>query len=68
LIPPYTLVEMGSNWVEKEWQTKNHLAEDSDEGAGSDGSLIGCGTRQGTAQGIVAGYGCGLMSQPGRGG
>ena len=31
----YTLVEMGSNWVQKQGQTKNHLR--SHEGAGSDG-------------------------------
>ena len=33
----YTLVEMGSNWVQKQGQTKNHLR--SHEGAGSDGPV-----------------------------
>ena len=56
---------MDSIWKEVKRQAKNHLAEDSDERAGRDGSYVGQSTSQSTGQVGVAKFCCGLMSQAG---
>jgi len=57
---------MDSIWKKEKRQAKNHLAEDSDERAGRDGSYMGPGAGQSTGQVRMAKFCSGLMSQTGQ--